>query len=171
MSFYYVVPTSINVILYITMDYTPITFQLYPTAEQLVLFNKTTGCCRLIYNQGLAHLIKCYKRGTPKTVNQLMLALPRIKLKFDWLKEIDAAALQQVLRDLDKAYQNFYRRVKQGASKVGFPRFKSKHSSKDSFRIVQRCVIDTKSSKIKVGKIGYIKARGNFQVYNNQKIQ
>ena len=50
-----------------------------------------------------------------------------------WLKEVDSTALQSSLRDLDKAYQNFFRRLKQGAGVIGFPKFKSKHNHRKSY--------------------------------------
>jgi putative transposase len=45
-----------------------------------------------------------------------------------WLKEVDSTALQSSLKDLDAAYRNFFRRVKTGDLKAGFPNFKSKRN-------------------------------------------
>lgn len=55
-----------------------------------------------------------------------------------WLSEVDSQALQQFLRDLDKAYKNFF----QNPGKVGFPKFKSKHSNRKSYRTHNIAVVD-----------------------------
>lgn len=63
--------------------------------------------------------------------------MTQLKKTLSWLKEADASALQSSLRDLDTAYQNFFRRVKQG-QKPGYPRFKSKHNHRQSYK--SKCV-------------------------------
>jgi putative transposase len=73
-----------------------------------------------------------------------------------WLAQIDSQALQQALRDLDQAYRNFFRRVKQGAKKKGFPTFKSKHRDTPRFRIPQRVTLD--GSFVQAPKIGAVRA-------------
>lgn len=67
-----------------------------------------------------------------------------------------AQALQQALRDLDHAYRNFFRRVKQGAKKVGFPKFKSKHRDTPRFRMPQD--VQLHGSFVQVPKIGTVRA-------------
>ena len=57
-----------------------------------------------------------------KTVDDLK----NLKVDYNWLREIDSVAIQSSLKDLDQAYQNFFRRLKQGDNKLGFPHFKSK---------------------------------------------
>lgn len=54
-------------------------------------------------------------------------SLTALKKELPWLKEADTISLQSVLQDLDHPYQNFFRRVKQGAQ-PGCPRLKSKRS-------------------------------------------
>ena len=101
-------------------------FRLYPNKEQAELINKTIGCSRFVYNELLArkiHLYKNYKVSVSKY--DTFKTLPKLKMKYEWLKEADATALQSSLHDLDTAYKNFFRRVKQGNDKAGFPKFKS----------------------------------------------
>jgi len=66
-------------------------------------------------------------------INDCSADLTALKKELVWLKEVDAIALQSALKDLDFAYQNFFRRVKHG-EKPGFPRFKSKHDSRKSYK-------------------------------------
>ena len=55
-----------------------------------------------------------------------------LKQELEWLQEVDSTVLQNALRDLDDAYQNFFRRVKKGGEAPGFPKFKSKKSARKS---------------------------------------
>ena len=153
------------------LNYLPIKFRLYPTDEQETLFNKTAGCCRLLFNKGLAHLIKCYKKGVKKSIIDLIKCLTWIKKKrkYSFLNEVSNACLQQVLRDLGKAYKNFFVLNKKGKHS-GFPRFKSKHRSRKSFRSPQNNGVNVETSMIRIDKIGWINARGNFHLFNDQHI-
>ena len=99
-------------------------YRIYPSADQEALLQKTFGCCRWVYNRVLAMRRDEYARtGKSKHINSYITQIPAWK-KTDapWLSEVDSMALQQSLRDLDKAYRNFFR----APGKVGFPKFKSK---------------------------------------------
>jgi putative transposase len=94
------------------------------------------------------------------------------KEEFEFLKEISSYALQQSRRNLEQAYKNFFRRVKQKAKKIGFPKFKSKKVSKLSYKEInghfnkKTLLIEIKDNKLKLLKLGFIKFRGldkNFQ--------
>ena len=73
----------------------------------------------------------------------------------EFLKEIDSTALQNSVLKIDVAYKNFFRRVKQGGA-VGFPRFKSKHNSHQSY---QSSTANVKDGKLYLPKIGLLKAK------------
>src|SRR5690606_16511486 len=76
----------------------------------------------------------------------------------EWLKEVDSISLQQSLKDLDVAYQNFFRRIKNGDKQVGFPKFKSKKNPKQSYRtqnVNNNISID--GNKIKLPKLGLVR--------------
>ena len=109
-------------------------FRLYPTKEQEILLQKTFGCCRFVFNRYLAMRIAAYK-ADKSTLNYHSCSadLTVIKKELAWLGEVDATSLQSSLKDLDFAYQNFFRRVKK-SEKPGFPQFKSKHSHRKSFK-------------------------------------
>lgn len=109
-------------------------FRLYPSPEQEQLLQKTFGCCRYTFNHFLAQRIESYKQ-TGKTAKwaEQDKELTSLKKALVWLGEVDATALQSSVKDLDRAYQNFFRRVKKG-EKPGFPHFKSKHSHRKSYK-------------------------------------
>ena len=77
---------------------------------------------------------------------------------------MDATALQSSLRDLDAAYQNFFRRVKRG-EKPGYPRFKSKHDHRQSYK--SKCVgtnIKVLDKAVQLPKLGLVKCRVSKEV-------
>jgi putative transposase len=97
-------------------------FRIYPNKEQQVAFSKTFGCTRMIYNYYLDKRIKLYQDekitfGYTKCSNDMTA----LKQEREYLKEIDSIALQQALRHLDTAFQNFFKN-----KNSGFPKFKSK---------------------------------------------
>ena len=135
-------------------------FRLYPNAAQRDLIERTFGCCRYVYNHYLAYRKEVYE-ASGGTANYYTCAkdLTRLKQDLPWLKEVDSTALQTSLRELDTAYQNFFRRVKQG-EKPGYPRFKSKHHHRSSYQ--SKCVgtnIKVLGSAVQLPKIGIVKCR------------
>ena len=86
-------------------------FRLYPNQEQAVLLSKTFGCVRFVYNRWLDRKIKQYEEDKT-TVTYTMCAGEMAELKnekgYTFLKEVDSIALQQALRHLDTAFQNFF---------------------------------------------------------------
>lgn len=109
-------------------------FRLYPNREQEKQILRTLGCCRFVFNHYLAKRKEVYAQDG-KTLNYYDCAgdMTQLKKSLAWLREVDATALQSSLRDLDTAFQNFFRRVKQG-EKPGYPRFKSKHNHRQATR-------------------------------------
>lgn len=96
-------------------------FRIYPNAEQRTLIARTFGCARFVYNHFL-HLRKEIYEATGETLNYVKTSamLTQLKKEITWLKGVDSIPLQESLRDLDFAYQNFFRRVKNG-EKPGYP--------------------------------------------------
>ena len=108
-------------------------YRIYPNKEQEVLINKTIGCCRFIFNHYLNERIEAYKNdGKSISYYDTTKSLTALKKELLWIKEVDAVALQQSLKDLDQAYKNFFKRIKQGGA-VGFPKFKSKKNHNYSY--------------------------------------
>ncbi len=143
------------------MDYS-YKFRLYPNREQENIIARTFGCCRFVFNHYLALRKETYEQ-TGETLNYYACAKDMTGLKqqeeTQWLKEVDATALQSSLRDLDGAYQHFFRRVKKG-EKPGYPRFKSKHHHKQSYK--SKCVgsnIKVLDGAVQLPKLGKVKCR------------
>ncbi len=134
-------------------------YRIYPNKKQTTLINKTIGCTRFVYNYYLNKKIELYKSEQKSmSYNACANDLINLKKEHEWLKEIDSISLQQSLRDLDKAYQNFFRRIKNGEKEVGFPKFKSKKNNKQNYRtqfVSNNISID--NNKIKLPKLGLIK--------------
>lgn len=84
--------------------------RIYPSEEQAVLINKTLGCSRFVYNQGLALRKSNYENGLPANYSVTSKKLTELKADKDtnFLKEVDSVALQQALRDLDTGYKKFF---------------------------------------------------------------
>ena len=83
-------------------------FRLYPNKEQEIMFTKTFGCVRFIYNKMLADKIEYYKETKQKLNN----TPAQYKKEFEWLKEVDSLALANAQMNLQTAYNNFFRTPK-----------------------------------------------------------
>ena len=79
-----------------------IKFRIYPNREQKNLIHQTLGCCRLIYNRGLAMRKESYEEGKKIGYTQTSAMLTELKKQeeFAFLKAADSIALQQSLQDL-----------------------------------------------------------------------
>lgn len=82
----------------------------YPTREQAALIERTCGCARFVYNRMLADKIAHYR----ETGEMLRVTPAKYKREFPWLREVDSFALCNAQLNLDAAYRNFFRRVKDG---------------------------------------------------------
>lgn len=124
-------------------------YRIYPTNEQRVLFAKTFGCCRFVYNWALNMKITAYKERKETLGNVCLTNLMKQKLKteHEWLTEVNSQSLQSALRNLDTAYTNFFRNTKV----VGFPRFKSR-KDRQSFHCPQKCRVDFSKRTITIPK-------------------
>ena len=89
-----------------------IKFRIYPNREQKNLINQTLGCCRLIYNKGLAMRKEAYENGNKIGYPQTSAMLTELKRceGFAFLKLVDSIALQQSLRDLERGFANFFQK-------------------------------------------------------------
>lgn len=109
---------------------------LIPDKVQTELIRKTFGCKRYVYNRFLAERIEAHKNGLPSaSYIEQVKELPLLKKDPEtvWLSEVDSTALQNAVRDLQNAFDNFYDGIKKGR-KIGYPKFKCKHDRKNSYR-------------------------------------
>ena len=143
-------------------------FRLYPNGQQKKLILQTFGCCRLVYNKGLAMREEAYKQGEKVGYNQTSAMLTTLKQELAFLREIDSISLQQSLRDLDRAYTNFFQK------RAKYPKFKSKHDNHQSYRTLnQGNNVRIVGNYIKLPKLGYVKVRQSMAVgkINNVTIE
>ena len=133
-------------------------YRLHPTREQSRFFNKSFGCVRFIYNWGLQKRIDAYMKDKGRiSYVQLCAMLTDLKKegKYSWLRDVSTECLQQSLRNLDAAFTRFFR------EKKGFPRFKSKSRSRQSYKAILSVHVDQERRRIKLPKIGWVKYGNN----------
>ena len=132
-------------------------FRLYPNQKQMMMFEKTFGCSRFIWNQMLADKIAYYE----KTGQTLKNTPAQYKKEFPWLKEVDSLALCNVQLNLQKAYQSFFK----NKNHFGFPNFKSKNKmSRQSYKTNNQngmIRLSNDNNKIKLPKIGWVKVKAH----------
>ena len=145
-------------------------FRIYPNREQQNLINQTLGCCRFIYNKGLAMRNEAYGNGEKSGYPQTSAMLTELKRTggFAFLKAVDSIALQQSLRDLDRGFANFFQK------RAAHPVFKSKRNHHQSYRTVnQGNNIRIVGRYVKLPKLGLVKIRQSMEVgkINNVTIE
>lgn len=134
-------------------------FRIYPNKTQQELIEKTFGCCRFVYNQLLDTKIKLYQNEHKSlSYYDTCKILPFLKQEYEWLKEVDATALQSSLFNLDKAYKNFFEK------RSKFPNFKSKKNSSCCYTTRQVASIKVFDKHIQLSKIGKLRCKFSKQV-------
>lgn len=133
-------------------------YRIYPNKKQKEILAKTFGCCRFVYNHYLSKRIEMYKENK-ETFSYVQCAndMKKLKSELEWLKEVDSTALQSSLKDLDSAYQKFFK------EHSGFPKFKSKKTHRFSYK--SKCVngnIQYLYKHIKLPKVGMIKTKNKL---------
>lgn len=133
-------------------------YRLDPTNGQKQLFAQFAGASRFLYNRGLEQRKTAYEKEGKSIIyfeqNNELVSLKKHEATL-WLKDIHSQVLQQALKNLDTAFQNFFQNVKAG-KKPGFPRFKCK-GIRDSFRYPQGVKIE--DSNVFLPKIGWVRFR------------
>lgn len=133
-------------------------YRIYPNKKQKEIITKTFGCCRFVYNTYLAKRIEMYEKNK-ETFSYVQCANDMKKLKsgLKWLKEVDSTALQSSLKDLDIAYQKFFK------EHTGYPKFKSKKTHRYSYKSkyvngnIQYC-----NKYIKLPKLSMVKTKNKL---------
>ena len=138
--------------------------ELDPTVKQHILLCQCAGTARFAYNYGLARKQEVYK-ATGKTISAIDLQKELTARKHSdlpWLKGVSKWIVQNALRDLDQAYDNFFRRVREKKTgkkhkNLGFPKFKSKSQGRGSFRLDKP--IRVFEDRIQLPKLGTIRLK------------
>lgn len=133
-------------------------YRIYPNKKQKEIIAKTFGCCRFVYNKYLAKRIETYEKNK-ETFSYVQCAndMRKLKSEFEWLKEVDSTALQSSLRDLDIAYQKFFK------EHSGYPKLRSKKTHRFSYK--SKCVngnIQYYGKHIKLPKLGMVKTKNKL---------
>lgn len=133
-------------------------YRIYPNKKQQEIIAKTFGCCRFVYNKYLSKRIESYEESKEAfTYVQCANDMKKLKSELEWLKEVDSTALQSSLRDLDSAYQKFFK------EHAGYPKFQSKktyrysYQSKNNKTTIQYC-----DKYIKLPKLGMVKTKNKL---------
>ena len=150
------------------MTYTKgVKFRIYPNKHQCSLIERTFGCTRFVYNHALDLRNKAYEDGSKmsyKDTSTVLTAMKQVE-RYAFLKEVDSIALQQSLRDLDRAFLNFFEH------RARHPKFHSKHSMKQSYRTVnQGGNIRIENKHIKLPKLGWVKVKQSLPVENIKNV-
>lgn len=133
-------------------------YRIYPNKKQQEIIAKTFGCCRFVYNKYLAKCIEMYEKNK-ETFSYVQCAkdMTQLKSELEWLKEVDSTALQSSLRDLDMAYQKFFK------EHSGYPKFKSKKTHRFSYK--SKCAhgnIQYCGKHIKLPKLGMVRTKNKL---------
>ncbi|ELE9730663.1 transposase [Enterobacter kobei] len=137
-------------------------YELMPDGQQERQIRRFTGSCRFVYNKALALQKERYEQGEKKLGYAglcKMLTGWRNSAETAWLADAPVHPLQQTLKDLERAYSNFF------AKRADFPRFKKKGQS-DSFRYPdpKQTRFDQGNSRIFLPKLGWMRYRNSRQV-------
>lgn len=143
-----------------------IKIRIYPTVEQVDFINKQLGCCRFVYNNCLAFRKDSYQNEHVSiSSSEAVKHITVLKKDNEWLKYVHSKVLQQSVRDMNQAYDNFFKLHK------GFPKFKSKHDNRQSCRFPKDAFIGVRGNRIdliKVLKDIHFKCSRNDERYLNR---
>jgi putative transposase len=130
--------------------------ELNPNNKQETMFRKCAGTARFVYNWGLAEWKRQYENGGKPSAYSLRGQFNSNKDdECPWIREIPYAVTEAAFQNLGLAFQNFFRRVKNGNKKLGYPRFKKKGHN-DSFQLRSTRV---EYSRVRLTHIGWVKLK------------
>ncbi len=134
-------------------------FKYEPTGEQQHNMRRYAGACRFVFNKALALQKDNHEAGNTFIGYVAMarnLTAWRNGAETPWLKDAPVHPLQHALKDLEKAYKNFF------ARRTAFPRFKKKGQG-DSFRYPdpKQIKLDQANGRIFLPKLGWLRYRNS----------
>jgi putative transposase len=138
------------------------TYRLYPTPEQAQQMAQIAGSCRYVFNLALEQRRDWYRPGRKFNFASQCREVTALRAEVDWLKAAPVHTLQQALKDLDRAYQNWW------AGRAGYPTPRKKGLNA-SFRFPDPVSIKVErtgnsSGRIKLPKLGWITLRGWYAI-------
>lgn len=135
-------------------------FQLRATSDQEAIMRRFAGCCRFLWNKALALEKEAYEQGSKRLGYNKLAGMLRDWKKAEetaFLAEAHSQILQQSLKDLDRAYVNFFQK------RADFPRFKKK-GVHNAFRYPQGFKLDEGNARVFLPKIGWVRYRKSRDV-------
>ena len=147
-------------------------YRIYPTKAQREILEEHLSLCRWLYNHFLEERKTLYEKNKTKvTCYDQIKEIPKLKKEKPELKKVYSQTLQDTARRLDKAFQNFFRRVKENKKgknkKPGYPRFKG-YLRYDSI-IYPQSGFNLKDNKLILSKIGSLKIKLHREIEGNIK--
>lgn len=135
--------------------------KLRPTTKQARYFGGCVGAARFVYNWALADRIQKHKLELKTNKFEQKKRFNAIKDELcPWVRKYSYTLVEAEFNNLDTAYQNFFRRVKQGIGKPGFPKFRKK-GLKSSFTLRSIKPNHIESNKIKLPLVGWVNLAEN----------
>jgi len=132
--------------------------ELDPNNKQIGFFRQCAGASRFVFNWGLARWQQLYEEGEKPSRYGLCKEFNSIKdEQCPWIRALPYAVVEAAFYDLGFAFQNFFRRVKQGADKAGYPKFKQR-SGKRSFAVRSATV---ERDRIRITSLGWVRLKEN----------
>ena len=142
------------------------TIRIYPTKNQEELLKKHIGCCRFIWN----HMIEVQKtryQNDEKYLNHfgMIKLIPLIKKEYEWLNEVSMSSLQLICKDVNTAYQRFFKKIS------NYPKFKTKKKSKLSYPVRSESnAFYFKENVVQISKVGKVKYKADYKNLNVEEI-
>ena len=139
-------------------------FELMPNGEQIRRMNQFCGCARFVSNHALGWQNAQYAQDNnfKFSYTKISKLLPQWKKVFPWLEDCHSQVLQQSLKDLGRAFSNFFEK------RSNFPKFKKK-GVKESFRFPQKCKLEQHNNRLYLPKIGWVRYRNSRNVVGEIK--
>lgn len=133
--------------------------RLLPTKEQEILMLKTIGCSRFAYNWALNRCNELYEQGEKYNISNVSKEFTQLKKneEFKWLNEISSMSMIASIRNLDKAFKSFFKKIGK------YPKFKTKRKSKQSF-YVRHDSLYFEGNICNIEKIGKVKFKTSYNI-------
>ena len=133
--------------------------ELNPNNKQRSMFYRHAGCARFVFNWGLQRKKEVWWMNqlplphikTPTAIDLHRELVVRKKQDWGWMYEMSKCAPQEALRDLDRAFKNFFE------NRTNFPRFKSRHDGVGSFRLTGRFQVE--KDRVYLTRIGWVRLK------------
>lgn len=139
--------------------------RIYPNKEQSQKIDKTLNSCRYVYNHMLARNRKVYERRREHlSYYDMQNLLPKMKEYLPWLKDADSQALKYVCRQVNNAYDRFFKKQNK------FPKFKSKRNTLQSYTTTNASAIHYQPKEVSLPCLGKMKCSDKRSLPENGRI-